>query len=186
MPLTPTNEAGWRMEPPVSVPVAAGASPAATAAAEPPELPPGTASVSHGLRAGPKHEVSFDEPIANSSMLVLPSSTAPARSNCSITCASYGATNSERMREPQVVRQPFAQKRSLCAIGMPVSGAASPAAMRASAAFAWARLFSRSTVMKALRGLPTPSMRSRKWRVSSTLETFLSLRFRDNAANVSW
>ena len=30
------------MEPPVSVPVAAGIIPAATAAADPPELPPGT------------------------------------------------------------------------------------------------------------------------------------------------
>jgi hypothetical protein len=88
MPLTPTKEAGWRIEPPVSVPVAAGASPAATAAAEPPELPPGTAALSHGLRTGPKAEFSFDEPIANSSMLVLPRITAPARSNCSITCAS--------------------------------------------------------------------------------------------------
>ena len=43
MPLTPTKDAGWRIEPPVSVPVAAGARHAATAAAEPPELPPGTA-----------------------------------------------------------------------------------------------------------------------------------------------
>jgi hypothetical protein len=87
-PETPTKEAGCRIEPPVSVPVAAGVRQAATAAAEPPELPPGTAFVSQGLRTGPKAEFSFDEPIANSSMLVLPSSTAPARSNCSITCAS--------------------------------------------------------------------------------------------------
>ena len=46
--------AGWRTEPPVSVPVAAGTSRAATEAAEPPEEPPGTRRVSHGLRAGPK------------------------------------------------------------------------------------------------------------------------------------
>ena len=38
----PESAAGWRIEPPVSVPVAAGARRAATAAAEPPELPPGT------------------------------------------------------------------------------------------------------------------------------------------------
>ena len=38
----PQNEAGWRIEPPVSVPVAPRQSPAATAAADPPELPPGT------------------------------------------------------------------------------------------------------------------------------------------------
>ena len=42
MPQTPDNAAGWRIEPPVSVPVAAGTNLAATAADEPPELPPGT------------------------------------------------------------------------------------------------------------------------------------------------
>ena len=40
--------------------------------------------------------------------------------------------------EPQVVRQPLAQKISFCAIGMPVSAVALPAAMRASAASACA------------------------------------------------
>ena len=37
----PVKAAGWRMEPPVSVPVAPRQRPAATAAAEPPEEPPG-------------------------------------------------------------------------------------------------------------------------------------------------
>src|SRR5574343_557935 len=88
-PVRPHSAAGWRIEPPVSVPVAAGARRAATAAAEPPDEPPGTRAVSHGLRTGPKNEVSFDEPIANSSILVLPSDTRPA-SRCifSITVAS--------------------------------------------------------------------------------------------------
>ena len=84
----PVIAAGWRIEPPVSVPVAMGAMRAATAAADPPEEPPGTRRFAQGLRIGPKCEVSLDEPIANSSMLHLPSSTAPARSNCSTTCAS--------------------------------------------------------------------------------------------------
>jgi hypothetical protein len=51
-PTTPQNAAGWRIEPPVSVPSEAGHSPAATAADEPPELPPGTRPVFHGLRVG--------------------------------------------------------------------------------------------------------------------------------------
>ena len=38
--------------------------------------------------------------------------------------------------EPQLVRTPRLQKISLCANGMPVSGPASPAWMRASAALA--------------------------------------------------
>ena len=38
----PQKLAGWRIEPPVSVPIAASAACAATAAAEPPDEPPGT------------------------------------------------------------------------------------------------------------------------------------------------
>ena len=40
----PVSDAGWRIEPPVSVPVAPRHRRAATAAAEPPELPPGTSA----------------------------------------------------------------------------------------------------------------------------------------------
>ncbi len=77
-PTTPQSDAGCRTEPPVSVPSAQTASPAATAAAEPPLEPPGTVSRSHGLWTGPYAEFSFEEPIANSSQFVLPSSTVPA------------------------------------------------------------------------------------------------------------
>ena len=59
MPVMPVKLAGWRIEPPVSVPVAAGTSRAATAAAEPPEEPPGTRLSSHGFRTGRKAEFSF-------------------------------------------------------------------------------------------------------------------------------
>ncbi len=59
----------------MSEPSAQSASPAATAAAEPPEEPPGTVARSHGLCVGPKAEFSVDEPMANSSMLDLPSMT---------------------------------------------------------------------------------------------------------------
>ena len=52
--------------------------PAATAAAEPPDEPPGTRSGASGLRVGPYALFSVDEPIANSSMFVLPTMTAPA------------------------------------------------------------------------------------------------------------
>ena len=53
MPTIPHSAAGWRIEPPVSVPIAHGAVPAATAAAEPPEEPPGTRARSHGFSVGP-------------------------------------------------------------------------------------------------------------------------------------
>ena len=84
----PQNAAGWRIDPPVSVPVAAGTRPAATAAAEPPDEPPGTRSTSHGLATGPKKLVSLVDPIANSSMFVLPTMTAPAARSCATTVAS--------------------------------------------------------------------------------------------------
>ncbi len=75
--MTPQKAAGWRIEPPVSLPKASGLNPAATAAAEPPDDPPGTRLVSHGLCVGPKAEFSVDEPMANSSVFVLPSTTMP-------------------------------------------------------------------------------------------------------------
>ena len=46
--------------------------PAATAAADPPLDPPGVRSSAHGLRVSPNAEFSVDDPIANSSQLVLP------------------------------------------------------------------------------------------------------------------
>ncbi len=90
MPVTPLKEAGWRIEPPVSVPVAAGTSRAATAAAQPPDEPPGTRCRSHGFCTGPKAEFSLAEPIANSSQLSLPSVTMPASLKRRTTVASKG------------------------------------------------------------------------------------------------
>ena len=88
----PVNAAGWRIEPPVSLPKASGTMPAATAAAEPPEEPPGERAGSQGLRVGPWHECSVEEPIANSSMLVRPTTIAPAARSRSTTVASKGET----------------------------------------------------------------------------------------------
>jgi hypothetical protein len=58
--------------------MAAGHSPAATAAAEPPDDPPGICAGFHGLRTGPKCVIADVPPYANSCMFSLPSSTAPA------------------------------------------------------------------------------------------------------------
>ena len=90
----PQKAAGWRMEPPVSVAVAPRASRAATAAAEPPEDPPGTSFVSGSLRRDqgfstpPKAEVALEEPMANSSRFTLPRKTAPSRSRLAVTVLS--------------------------------------------------------------------------------------------------
>jgi len=53
IPTTPQSAAGWRIEPPVSVPSEQGANPPATTAADPPEEPPGTRTGSQGLRTSP-------------------------------------------------------------------------------------------------------------------------------------
>ena len=68
--------------------MANGVNPAATAAAEPPEEPPGTRVVSSGFRVGPKAEFSVEAPIANSSRLVFPTITAPASRRRSTMVAS--------------------------------------------------------------------------------------------------
>jgi hypothetical protein len=52
-PKIPQNPAGMRTDPPPSEPVAAPTIPAATAAAEPPDEPPGVWSRCHGLRVAP-------------------------------------------------------------------------------------------------------------------------------------
>ena len=92
MPTTPESAPGCRIEPPVSVPSANTAWPAATAAADPPEEPPGTRDRSQGLRTGPNAEFSFELPIANSSRFVLPSMTAPRSSSRVTTVAEYAGT----------------------------------------------------------------------------------------------
>ena len=57
-PTRPHQAAGMRTEPPMSVPSARGTQPAATAAPEPPEDPPGVRLVSQGLRVIPQSGLS--------------------------------------------------------------------------------------------------------------------------------
>ena len=103
----------------MSVPSAQGASPPATAAAEPPEEPPGTRSGSHGFCVGPKAEFSVDEPIANSSRFVLPRSGSPAALQRAATVESKTGVYPTRIFEPAVVGMPFVVITSLSAIGTP-------------------------------------------------------------------
>ncbi len=78
IPVTLQKPAGMRTDPPVSSPMENPHSPADIAAAAPPLDPPGTRSKSQGLWVLKKAEFSQDDPMPNSSMLVLPSRTAPA------------------------------------------------------------------------------------------------------------
>src|SRR5690606_36665504 len=108
MPTSPQNAAGCRTDPPVSDPRAAAAMPAATAAADPPLDPPGVRSRSHGFFVTASAEFSVDDPIPNSSRLVLPIRIAPAFSNLSTAVAVYVGTNPRRIREDAVAGRPFA------------------------------------------------------------------------------
>src|SRR5512146_1654287 len=123
-PTTPQNAAGWRTEPPVSEPSAMRTMPAATAAAEPPDDPPGTRSGAIGLRAGPYALCSVDEPIANSSMFDLATMTAPACSSRATAVARYGLTYPSRIREPHDVGSVVVAMLSLITTGTPASGPA--------------------------------------------------------------
>src|SRR5688572_22717174 len=119
MPTTPQKDAGCRTDPPVSEPSAAGTAPAQTSAAEPPDEPPGTRALSSGCTTRPYAECSVEEPIANSSQLVLPAISAPAAFSFATAVASYGERYPSRMRDPQLVVNSSVQMLSFTAMGMP-------------------------------------------------------------------
>jgi|GEM_PF-595118 len=118
-PTIPHILAGWRIEPPVSVQRAAGTSPAATAAAEPDDEPPGIRVISHGFLAGPNPLFSPLHPMANSSIFVFQKEMNPACFILSVTVDSYGGIKSLSIFELAVVRIQTSQKISFTAIGSP-------------------------------------------------------------------
>src|SRR5205085_5572694 len=79
---TPQNEAGRITEPPVCVPSASGTMPAATAAAEPDDDPPGVCPGLRGLR------VAVGSIDAKPVVVVLPAMVAPAAFSAITTAAS--------------------------------------------------------------------------------------------------
>ena len=119
---TPQKEAGCLIDPPVSEPIAAAENPAATEAALPPELPPGTLLMSHGFDVTPNTEVSVELPIANSSKFVFPKQIPPEDHNLLEAVDSYGETKLLSILLAQVVTTPFVQILSLIAIGIPARG----------------------------------------------------------------
>src|SRR6185369_4749810 len=176
------------MEPPVSVPVAARQRRAETAAAEPPEEPPGTNSLLlplafHGLITLPNALVVLDEPIANSSRFVLPNITLPACQSFAVTVDSYCGTKPFRILDAAVVCVPLVQKRSLMASGMPSSVPAFPSAIRLSAASASAIARSGVVTMNAFSFGFNASIFARYAFASSLAEIFFA--FRASRASVN-
>ena len=96
--------------------------PAATAAAVPPEDPPGVLLKSQGLRVMPVSGELVSPLQPNSGVVVLPSSTAPASRSRAVAGAStsqgcFGST----VRLPRSVGQPRVRIRSLIEVGTPSS-----------------------------------------------------------------
>ena len=95
-PTRPHCDAGIRIEPPVSDPIAPITAPAATAAPEPPLEPPGLRSRSHGFRTGGVYT-----PHASTCVAVLPTSTAPAvRSRATAAASRLAGRAFAYAREP--------------------------------------------------------------------------------------
>ena len=105
----------------MSVPIVAGVRLAANAVADPPEEPPGTRLFSNGFITFPKKLVSFEEPMANSSQLSLPSKIAPSFHKLLVTVDSYVGTKFSKILLPAVVLIFLVQNKSFTAIGIPGS-----------------------------------------------------------------
>src|SRR3954453_21564879 len=109
------------MEPPPSLPSASAAMPVHTAAAEPPDDPPGVRSRFHGLRVTPHASDAVHGQSVSSGTLVLPTISAPAFRNLVTTSASSALTP-RSAREPHAVDWPATSVSSLIATGTPASG----------------------------------------------------------------
>lgn len=101
-PNSPQHAAGMRIDPPPSLAPATGTMPAATAAAAPPDEPPGVRLRSQGLRVGPFASGSVMPFAPNSGVLVLPKITSPESSHRSTTslCRSAGRWRRDRLPLP--------------------------------------------------------------------------------------
>src|ERR1700686_730656 len=100
MPTMQQNEAGIRIEQPKSRPSARRAIPVAPATADPPEEPAGLNAGFQGLRVTPNTSLKVLAPAANSGVLVLPSTMAPAAFRRRTTSASSLGTLSLNSGEP--------------------------------------------------------------------------------------
>ena len=169
-PTLPQKAAGMRTDPAPSVPTLSGPRPAATAAAVPPEDPPGVRVGSHGLRVMPVSSELVSPLQPNSGVVVLPIRTAPASRSRAVAGASTSqAWSGSTVRLPRRVGQPRVRMRSLIEVGTPSSGpTGSPCRQRTSLAAAEAMASSAATRQKALIVGSSDSMRSRTARVAST------------------
>ncbi len=111
---------------------------AATAAADPPDDPPGERDRSCGLLVIFMDELAVVEPMANSSMFILPSGMAPAAFSLVMTVASYGEVyESARICDAHVQGCPIVLMLSFMPMGIPPRGRDRSA--EAAAFLAWSK-----------------------------------------------
>ena len=121
-PNSPLKPAGPRMEPPPSLPVPIGRRPPATAAAVPPDDPPGVRSRFQGLRVVPCNSVEVQLMPPNSGAAVWAVSTAPAARRRDSDVSSWSDTRSLKMIEASVYGHPSTFSSSLTPKGTPPKG----------------------------------------------------------------
>jgi len=112
-PTAPEKAPGRMVEPFVWLPIAPGMTPAATAAAEPIDDPPGVRARSYGLRVGPGVRN------ASSAVTVLPMTIAPAASSARTTSDDRAGTRPRKSAEPFSVGMPAVSKMSFTPTGTP-------------------------------------------------------------------
>ena len=106
----------------MSVPSSKLVIPQATAAAAPPDEPPGVRARSHGLLVVPNISLKLCQSPDHSGKLVLPNTIAPAAFNDATAGASVTGTWSRNAVAPPVDRMPAVAIASLIVIGRPCSG----------------------------------------------------------------
>src|SRR5712691_9479981 len=165
----------------MSPPSSRAVKPAATAAAAPPDEPPGVRSRFHGLRVTPKSSLSVCQSAQSGGTFDLPNTIAPAALSRATGTASRSGTCSAQTAAPHVVRNPSVSNWSLIVIGSPCSGlreslcadpaSASSASLRARSASSVTTAF--SSEKRSIRARydssssPAPSSRRRMRAASS-------------------
>src|SRR5262245_10060651 len=121
-PTSPLKLDGMRTEPPPSVPMASGPSPAATAAPAPPDEPPGVRSSFQGLRVTPFSGESVTPLWPYSELVLWANTMAPASRNRATAGASASTGVLSVSLLPIEAGQPLTRTSSLIDTGTPSSG----------------------------------------------------------------
>jgi hypothetical protein len=174
-PNRPHTDAGMRIDPPPSLACAIGTSPAATAAAAPPDEPAAERDRSHGLCVTPSASVSVEPSRPISDVALLPITANPAASTRDTNGVSIACVLSRRSRVPMAQRRPGYAVTSFTRNGTPRNGPGGGGARRArrrsSVTMAWmigsSRAMRASAASSRSSHVSSPFATSSAWAVAS-------------------